>query len=110
MRFILGDLTEAFGAGSFDIVVSNPPYVSPAEYESLDPTVKDYEPGLALVSGEDGLSHIKRIIRDSSRILRKAAGAWSRRDTRNQPASRHFTKRRDSGIFHRLRIFPASRG
>lgn len=74
VRFILGDLTEAFGAGSFDIVVSNPPYVSAAEYESLDPTVKDYEPGLALVSGEDGLSHIKRIIRDSSRILKE--GGW----------------------------------
>ena len=74
VRFILGDLTEAFSAGSFDIVVSNPPYVSPAEYESLDPSVKDYEPGLALVSDEDGLSHIKRIIRDSSRVLR--AGGW----------------------------------
>ncbi len=74
VRFILGDLAEAFGAGSFDIVVSNPPYVSPAEYENLDPSVKDYEPGLALISGEDGLSHIKRIIRDSSRILKE--GGW----------------------------------
>ena len=74
VRFILGDLAEAFGAGSFDIVVSNPPYVSPAEYEVLDPSVKNYEPALALVSEEDGLSHINRIIRDSSRILK--GGGW----------------------------------
>lgn len=74
VRFILGDLTGAFGNGSFDMVVSNPPYVSPAEYESLDPSVKDYEPGLALVSEEDGLSHIKRIIRDAARILKE--GGW----------------------------------
>lgn len=74
VRFILGDLTEPFKGRSFDMVVSNPPYVSPAEYEILDPSVKDYEPGLAFVSEDDGLSHIKRIIRGSARILKK--GGW----------------------------------
>ena len=74
VRFILGDLAAAFKESSFDIVVSNPPYVSPAEYEGLDPSVKDYEPGLALVSDEDGLSHIKNIIRGSTRILKE--GGW----------------------------------
>ncbi|MCL4243601.1 MAG: peptide chain release factor N(5)-glutamine methyltransferase [Candidatus Dadabacteria bacterium] len=74
VRFILGDLAGAFKESSFDIVVSNPPYVSPAEYEGLDPSVKDYEPGLALVSDEDGLSHIKNIIRGSTRILKE--GGW----------------------------------
>lgn len=72
--FLLGNLTPALKENSFDIVVSNPPYVSKAEYEGLDPSVRDYEPQLALVSDEDGLSHIKNLIRDSARILK--AGGW----------------------------------
>lgn len=74
VNFSLGDLTSAFKARSLDIVVSNPPYVSEAEYEGLDPSVRDYEPRLALVSDEDGLSHIKSIISDSARILKD--GGW----------------------------------
>jgi release factor glutamine methyltransferase len=70
VNFFLGDLARGLRENSFDIVVSNPPYVSQAEYESLDPSVRDYEPRLALVSDDGGLSHIKNIIRDSGRILR----------------------------------------
>jgi len=74
VNFFLGDLALGLRENSFDIVVSNPPYVSEAEYESLDPSVRDYEPGLALVSDDGGLSHIKNIIRDSGQILKD--GGW----------------------------------
>ncbi len=74
VNFFLGDLTPALKENSLDIVVSNPPYISQVEYEDLDPSVRDYEPRLALVSDEDGLSHIKNIIRDSARILKD--GGW----------------------------------
>lgn len=46
----------------FDIIISNPPYVSEAEYQALNPMVKDYEPACALVSGAEGLDHISRIL------------------------------------------------
>jgi len=50
---------------SFDIIVSNPPYISHKDYKQLDAKVLDYEPEKALLGGEDGLDIIKRIIAES---------------------------------------------
>lgn len=47
--------------GVFDVIVSNPPYVTAAEYEQLDKNVRDYEPSLALLAGADGLDFYRRI-------------------------------------------------
>lgn len=46
----------------FDVVVSNPPYVSASEYAELEPTVRDYEPKLALLGGETGVEIVARIV------------------------------------------------
>jgi release factor glutamine methyltransferase len=43
------DLADGLPAGPFDLVVSNPPYVEPAELEGLEPEVRDWEPREALV-------------------------------------------------------------
>lgn len=48
--------------GPFDFIISNPPYVTAAEYEDLAPEVREYEPAQALVAGEDGLRDIRQII------------------------------------------------
>jgi release factor glutamine methyltransferase len=42
--------------GRFDLVVSNPPYISESEMETLAPDVRDWEPHLALTPGKDGLA------------------------------------------------------
>ncbi len=57
----LSDLMEK-AAGPFDLVVSNPPYVSESEFERLDPEVKDYEPKSALLAGPDGTEIIQRLL------------------------------------------------
>lgn len=54
----------------FDIIVSNPPYVSETDYKSLCKEVKN-EPKRALIAGKDGLKFIKRIIERSGKFLKK---------------------------------------
>lgn len=47
--------------GKFDLIVSNPPYISASEIGSLEPEVRDYEPRIATVAGSDGLECYRRI-------------------------------------------------
>lgn len=54
---------------TFDIVVSNPPYIAHGEIESLAPEVRDYDPAVALDGGKDGLDAYRSIAADARRIL-----------------------------------------
>ena len=47
--------------GEFQCIVSNPPYIPRADIETLDASVRDYEPHLALDGGEDGLDFYQTI-------------------------------------------------
>ncbi len=53
----------------FSAIVSNPPYIPEREIQSLQREVRDYEPLSALVAGDDGLSHIRALVRDSAHFL-----------------------------------------
>ena len=58
-----GDLFEALPFGErFDVIVSNPPYISDPVIETLEPEVKTYEPRMALSGGKDGLDVYRRLI------------------------------------------------
>jgi release factor glutamine methyltransferase len=46
----------------FDFILANPPYVTEREYQNLAPEVREYEPAMALVSGEDGFRDIRQIV------------------------------------------------
>ena len=67
VRFFLSDMLSGV-TGTYDLIISNPPYVSEEEYAGLDAGVKDYEPKLALTAG-DGLDCYHVIARDSGRYL-----------------------------------------
>ncbi len=56
--------------GSFDIIVSNPPYIPTHDIAGLDHMVRDFEPHLALDGGEDGLDFYRSIIAKWKRALR----------------------------------------
>lgn len=55
--------------GSFDWIVSNPPYLSDDEWEQAAPEVKDYEPRQALTAGPDGLSDLRTILQSAHQHL-----------------------------------------
>jgi release factor glutamine methyltransferase len=55
---------------SFDLIVSNPPYVVESAISSLQREVRDFEPRLALEAGMDGLSIISRLLTDASSFLK----------------------------------------
>ena len=57
--------------GSFDLVVSNPPYIPTVEIVTLDPSVRDYEPVWALDGGEDGLDFYRAILKNWASVIRQ---------------------------------------
>ena len=73
-RLVRSDLATAFRGERFDLVVSNPPYLTEAEYQALDSSVKAWEPREALVSGRDGLAATARLLEQMPGLL--APGGW----------------------------------
>ena len=62
IHFHQGDLLEGLNPGSFDFVVSNPPYVGESEEDQVQLEVRKFEPGNAVFSGPTGLEVIERLI------------------------------------------------
>ena len=58
-------------SGQFDIIVSNPPYISAKEYNELSNEVMDYDPKISLTPGGDGLDAYRQIISKAREKLRK---------------------------------------
>lgn len=56
--------------GQFDLIVSNPPYVTKQEMTRLEPSVRNYEPYLALCGGEDGLDFYRAIVKNFTPALK----------------------------------------
>lgn len=67
-EFVLSDFGAAL-VDSFDVVVSNPPYIATPDLSALPSEVRDYDPQLALDGGPDGLDCYRRIAAESGRLL-----------------------------------------
>lgn len=74
VRFHEGDLLRPVAMLAFDLVASNPPYVDPASRASLQPEVRDHEPGLALFPPGEPLSVYRRLAPEALEALRP--GGW----------------------------------
>ena len=60
--------------GQIDLAIANPPYIPKANFNKLDPVVRNHEPHLALLGGEDGFECCKQIIKGAKDGLR--SGGW----------------------------------
>jgi release factor glutamine methyltransferase len=74
IKFVMGDLFQPLEnknlQGSADCVVSNPPYVREEDSENLSEEITDFEPKMALFSGDDGLNFHKRIVKECKTYLK----------------------------------------
>jgi len=73
LKFMTGDLfaplRDANLEGSFDFIVSNPPYIAREDMSGLPPEVRDYEPEISLDGGERGIQIIDKILTDAPLYL-----------------------------------------
>jgi release factor glutamine methyltransferase len=74
--WVQGDLLRFIPENSLDYLISNPPYVPEKSRNTLPPTVLRFEPQTALFSGDDGLRHILRILKDIPRVLKPGGQAF----------------------------------
>ena len=68
--FLRGDWTYGLDESSFDVVVSNPPYIESGVIPTLDEEVKGHDPLLALDGGHDGLDHYRVLAPEILRVLK----------------------------------------
>lgn len=74
LELVHGSLFEPFAGRTFDLIVSNPPYIPTADLDALQPEVRDHEPRQALDGGADGLDFYRRIIPEA--LCHLGAGGW----------------------------------
>jgi len=71
LKFLMSDIKDFENNEKFDVVVSNPPYISKEDFPSLQNEIKDYEPRIALTDSNDGLDFYKIISKRSKSLLKK---------------------------------------
>jgi release factor glutamine methyltransferase len=64
-----GDLLGPLAGSRYRVIVSNPPYLTDAEYDALEPAVRAFEPREALVSGADGLDATRALLAGAAALL-----------------------------------------
>lgn len=69
VRFLQGDLLAPVLGRKVEVVVSNPPYISPAEARELPALVHDWEPHLALFAEDDGMAAIRALVPQAAEVL-----------------------------------------
>lgn len=77
LTWLQGDLWDALPAGRrYDVITSNPPYIAPEEYKTLSVGIREFEPKIALVGGEDGLDFYRRLAARTAEFLNPGGRAF----------------------------------
>jgi release factor glutamine methyltransferase len=75
LRLLVSDCFDALRSDGhrellFDLIASNPPYVAESDLEGLQKEVREHEPRVALTPGGDGLSVIRRLVKEAPQFLK----------------------------------------
>ena len=104
VQFVLGNLLEPIRAEErFDLIVSNPPYINPFEMDSLDPSVRDFEPKRAIESPKGGTWFHRRIARLGAGRLRR--GGILALEVGNRQAGIVARQIKRTGFYEKPQIF-----
>ncbi|BCA84912.1 release factor glutamine methyltransferase [Enterococcus saigonensis] len=68
ISFELGD-TLSWAQEEYDIIISNPPYISPSEWELMDESVREFEPKTALFAADNGLAIYRKLAQQAQKVL-----------------------------------------
>lgn len=71
VAFYQGDTLEALPPGDVDLLLSNPPYISVAEWDLMDESVRRYEPKSALFAADEGLAIYRKLAQQAPERLSK---------------------------------------
>src|SRR5689334_155122 len=111
-----GPFLEPLGKDVVDAIVSNPPYVSAAEFETLDASVRRFEPKLALVGGADGLEPTRVLLSQAARYLAPGGLLALELDSRRAQATLEIARgalwsnaRLESDVFGQARYLIATK-
>jgi release factor glutamine methyltransferase len=110
VAFHQGDLFTALPGelkNSFDLLVTNPPYIDRATRDSLQPEVREHEPAQALFADDGGLSIIKRILAGAAEWLKP--GAWVGLEFGLDQATAVKDLAEKAGAFEAIEILPDHR-
>ena len=91
VRFVLSDGFETLLGESFDLIVSNPPYIG--RDEPLAKEVGEFEPSLALFADEEGLAFYRRLAREAASYLNDGGQLMMEVGYRQAPLVREFFER-----------------
>ena len=70
LDFVLGD-TLTWAKEEYDLIISNPPYISASEWELMDESVREFEPKSALFATENGLAIYRKLAQQAQQVLAK---------------------------------------
>lgn len=76
IELLQGSFFEPVAGRRFELIVSNPPYITTADLATLQPEVRDFEPNLALHGGADGLDAYRAIIAQAADHLQPGGWLW----------------------------------
>ncbi|MGI8467102.1 MAG: peptide chain release factor N(5)-glutamine methyltransferase [Pyrinomonadaceae bacterium] len=108
LKLKISDVFAALDNEKFDLIVSNPPYISVDEMETLQAEVRGFEPLAALTDGKDGLSIIEKIISESPEFLRGGNGYLLMEIGFNQ--ARKVSEMFDKTVWQSLEFLPDLQG
>lgn len=104
INILQGDILNDEFTQNYDLIISNPPYIRDSEYTDLPDSVREYEPRLALISGESGQEFYQRIANIAASSLNDGGYLLLEVDSRRAEDTKQITAAALEGRIHQMEL------